>query len=589
MFGHPKGLVVLFFTEMWERFSFYGMKAIFVLYLVSEVHNGGQGWSNDDALELFGLYGMMVYVMGIPGGWIADKLIGQKKAVMLGGALLVAGHSVLAITAMWAFYFGLVLLVCGVGLLKPNISSLVGALYAKGDARRDAGFTIFYIGINVGAFLAAIIVGYLGEKVGWHYGFGAAGIGMAFGQLVFWKGQKYLVEAADYFENKGTEKAEDTQPMFPLNSIEWDRIKVLLISFIVVIVFWGAFEQTGGSMNIFAQDYTERHVYGDQLTTEVNQSMLNSMSTAGVPPGVVERVKNMEGKTWRGKDRFDAALADQFLDDPELLEQYRDIILEQLSIGGGSFALTEENITELTPNPFSFETGVPADLREKLLALTGKSYYGTDEFMTALSGAIGPENAQQYGPQIMSASRFGWEIPTSWFQSLNSLFIMIFGSIMAALWISLARKNKEPNTIFKLGIGTVILGLGFIFMMAASIEKDASVSQSSSMWWLVGAYLFHTIGELCLSPVSLSYITKMAPERMVSLMMGLYFAATGVGNWLAGKLGTYISGFGDFTVFTMIAGFTIAVGLLLMAASGALTRLTHGADLSNQSLENTDS
>ena len=334
-------------------------------------------------------------------------------------------------------------------------------------------------------------------------------------------------------------------------------------------------------MNIFAQDYTERHVYGEQLTTEIRTENLQALTDAGLPAPVLAKVKNLEGKVWRGKDRFDAALADQFVGDAETLEKYRDTILEHLAIGGGSFELTEENINNLTPNPFSFDTGVPAALRNELMALAGETYYGTDKFMTALAAKIGADNAEKYGPQIMNASRFGWEIPTSWFQSLNSLFIMIFGSIIAALWISLARKNKEPNTMFKLGLGTVILGLGFVFMMLASIEKDASASQSSSMWWLVGAYLFHTIGELFLSPVSLSYITKMAPQRMVSLMMGLYFAATGLGNWVAGKLGTYISSMGDFQVFTMIAGITIAVGLLLMAVSGKLTRLSHGADVSN--------
>jgi len=180
LFGHPIGLFVLFFTEMWERFSYYGMRAILVLYLVgrTDVDNAGLGWSNGDALALYGWYTMMVYVMSIPGGIIADKILGQKKSVLVGGVLLLFGHSILAVEAMWAFYTGLVLIVCGVGMLKPNISTMVGGLYTKGDIRRDKGFTIFYIGINLGAFLSSLIVGYVGEVYGWHYGFGLAGIGM---------------------------------------------------------------------------------------------------------------------------------------------------------------------------------------------------------------------------------------------------------------------------------------------------------------------------------------------------------------------------------------------------------------------------
>ena len=206
--GHPIGLYILFLTEMWERFSYYGMRAILVLYLVAEVgiENAGLGWSNEEALALYGWYTMFVYVASIPGGIIADKIIGQKKAVFVGGMLLVAGHSVLAIEALWAFYTGLTLIVMGVGMLKPNISTMVGALYKEGDPRRDSGFTIFYMGINIGAFTATLLCGYLGEQVGWSYGFGAAGIGMLFGLIIFLWGQKYLEGLAEPPSNKYLEK-----------------------------------------------------------------------------------------------------------------------------------------------------------------------------------------------------------------------------------------------------------------------------------------------------------------------------------------------------------------------------------------------
>ena len=239
LFGHPIGLFVLFFTEMWERFSYYGMRAILVLYLITEVaeKNPGLGWSNGEALALYGWYTMMVYVMSIPGGIIADKLLGQRKSVMVGCVLLVAGHGILAVEEMWAFYTGLVLIVLGVGMLKPNISTMVGGLYKQGDIRRDKGFTIFYIGINLGAFLSSLIVGYVGEVHGWHYGFGLAGIGMLLGLAVYMYGQKYLTHVGNYIGASINEE-ERAASKRPLSKIEKDRVGVLFISFLLVIVFW---------------------------------------------------------------------------------------------------------------------------------------------------------------------------------------------------------------------------------------------------------------------------------------------------------------------------------------------------------------
>ncbi len=311
LFGHPVGLYVLFFTEMWERFSYYGMRAILVLYLVSATQGGnaGLGWTNAEALALYGWYTMLVYVASIPGGIIADKLLGQKKAVLWGGIILVAGHGILAVEEMWAFYTGLGLIIAGVGMLKPNISTMVGGLYKEGDIRRDKGFTIFYIGINLGAFLSSLIVGYVGENIGWHWGFGLAGIAMAFGLLVYLWGQKYLTEVGNLLSKAERDTGASFGGMFkdlfksPLQlaitgilmifSVYWlffedvaygflfvfltlvtammlmvykdlttqvmkDRYVVMLLSFILVIVFWGAFEQAGGLMNIYALEKTDR-------------------------------------------------------------------------------------------------------------------------------------------------------------------------------------------------------------------------------------------------------------------------------------------------------------------------------------------
>ena len=461
LFGHPVGLYVLFFTEMWERFSYYGMRAILVLYMVARTSddNAGLGWDDGRALALYGWYTMLVYVASIPGGIIADKILGQKKSVMVGGWLLVAGHGTLSIEQDWAFYVGLVLIILGVGMLKPNISTLVGGLYKKGDERRDKGFSIFYIGINVGAAMAALIVGFVANAWGWHYGFGLAAIGMVFGQLVYIWGQKFLTHVGNKpnkeeekekgtisiseiirrnFTNKNTllimllfvaasfaiplllfESEQTAYIIFFLfltlvigslitiyndlnGKIEKDRYVVLLLSFIIVIVFWGAFEQAGGLMNLYAQNKTDR---------------------------------------------------------------------------------------------------------------------------------------------IM----MGVEIPAAVFQLFNPFYILILAVPVANFWIWVNHKGKEATSLFKMANGVIIMGLGFIFMVFASMEYEALVE--SAMYWLILAYLLHTIGELCASPVVLSFVTKLAPAKYGALMMGVYFASTGFGNKVAGIIGESAEGAGEINIF----------------------------------------
>lgn len=432
LFGHPVGLYILFFTELWERFSYYGMRAILVLFLVAQVttDNPGYGWNESSALQLYGWYTMLVYLASIPGGWLADKVWGQKKTVLIGGLLLCAGHGILAVNAPWAFFTGLALIVAGVGGLKPNISTMVGGLYPPGDDRRDKGFTIFYIGINIGAFASALAVGYVGENIGWHYGFGMAGIGMLLGQIVFMWGQKYLKGIGE-FVGDNAESLEIAQK--PLSSVEKDRMKVMLLSFLLIIVFWGAFEQAGGLMNLYAEQKTDR--------------MINWLN---------------------------------------------------------------------------------------------------------------------------------FEVPASWFQSVNAFFIITLGTAVAGFWSWMRHKGKEASSLFKMAIGVIIMGWGFLFMTGASLQFENQ--GSSAMYWLVLAYLFHTIGELCASPVALSFITKLAPLKYASLMMGVYFAATGVGNKVAGLLGEWAQSAGDLEIFTGIALFCTLIGAIVIAILKPLKRLTHGAE-----------
>ena len=396
LWGHPVGLYVLFFTELWERFSYYGMRALLTLYVATSATaiDPGLGWSNKDAIWMYGWYTMLVYVAAIPGGWIADKFLGQKKTVMLGGLLLCLGHLTLAIPSSTAFFVGLFLIILGVGGLKPNISTMVGGLYKQGDIRRDNGFTIFYIGINIGAFLSSLIVGLVAYYYGWHYGFGLAGIGMLLGQAVYIWGQKYLTHVGNFIGDKSS-GVDPAIAKKPLTSIEKDRVIVLLISFLIVVVFWGAFEQAGGLMNLYTDAKVDRAIGLDWLK----------------------------------------------------------------------------------------------------------------------------------------------EIPAAVFQSLNAGYIILFGTVIGGFWTWWKRSGREASSIFKMAIGTIIMGLGYVFMMYASKEASTEAFGKAAMSWVFLAYLFHTIGELCTSPVSLSFITKLAPVKYASIMMGIYFAATGFGNKLAGSIG----------------------------------------------------
>ena len=272
LLGHPRGLFILFFTEMWERFSFYGMRAILVLYLTAQStgDNPGLEWTSKEALALYGWYGMFVYFMGIFGGLAADKWLGQKKSVIIGGIFIIIGQFALSVDSLSMFYLGLVLLVCGVGLLKPNISTMVGGLYKKGDGRRDSGFTIFYIGINIGALAAPATIGVVGEFYDWQLAFSLAGFGMILGQLVFVFGRKYLKGVGELLKESKTEGHLANQP---LTKEEKDRVVVLLLSFLVVIVFWAAYEQAGGLMNLFARDSVDRSFFGWEVPTTVFQSL----------------------------------------------------------------------------------------------------------------------------------------------------------------------------------------------------------------------------------------------------------------------------------------------------------------------------
>lgn len=489
IFGHPIGLFVLFFTEMWERFSYYGMRALLVIYMIAkanDINGPGLGWTELEAYQLYGWYVMLVYLMAIPGGMLADKILGQKKTVMLGAIILVLGHGTLAIDASWAFFTGLGLIILGVGCLKPNISTMVGGLYKKGDIRRDKGFSIFYIGINLGALLATTFVGLIVAKWGWHAGFAMAGIAMLFGLAVYIYGQKYLIHVG----NKPTEEEKISDRSFLKLFLEILNYPIQLAIVCVLI-----------GLSIYA------------------------------------------GFTFEGVDHWGYGALFIFL-----------------SLTVGLLMMIYQ----------SLDTQIDKD-RFLVILL---SFSIVIIFWGAFEQAGGLMNV--YTEQKTDRMLLGWEIPTPMFQGLNSGFILLFAVWVANIWAKRKLKGKEASSLFKMATGTMIMGLGFVFMIFAVREYENN--GSSAMYWLVFAYLFHTIGELSSSPVSLSFVTKLAPVKYASLMMGLYFASTGLGGKVAGILGEKSQQFGEYSVFAGITIFTVLFGVLVIALLKPLNRLTHGAE-----------
>lgn len=487
LFGQPIGLYILFLTEMWERFSYYGMRALLVLYMTTSTlgdddRGAGLGWTPTEALALYGWYTMLVYLMSIPGGMIADKLLGQKKAVLIGAIVLCLGHGVLVLTDIWAFYTGLGLVILGVGLLKPNISTMVGGLYKEGDIRRDKGFSIFYIGINLGSLLATTFVGFVVLKWGWHAGFGLAGIVMLLGLINYIYGQKYLTQVGNFVPKNNDPNEVSYGKLY---SKLFSSPKQLLITVILVVISifgWYKLEWGYGLLFIF-------------LTAVVSLLMMI--------------YKELDSQVY--KDRFVVLLL---------------------------------------------------------------SFIMVIVFWGAFEQAGGLINL--YTESKIDRILFGWEIPTVMFQGLNAGFIILFATLVASIWAKRTLKGKEGTSIFKMAIGIIIMGFGFVFMVFAAMEFEKS--GTSSMIWLVLAYLFHTIGELCLSPVALSFITKLTPVKYASLMMGVYFAATGLGSKVAGVVGEAAQDFGDYTIFLGILVFTLIIGSLFILVLKPLKRLTHGAE-----------
>ncbi len=498
LINHPVGLFVLFFTEMWERFSYYGMRALLVLFLVSEASKGGWEWTRPEALSLYGWYTGLVYLTPIVGGFIADKLTGYRKAVILGALIMTMGHASMAMEGISTnfFYLGLVLMMVGNGLFKPNISSMVGKLYPNGnDKKKDAAYTIFYMGINSGAFLGILMCGYVGEKIGWHWGFGLAGIFMFFGMLQFYFGQKIFGVIGH--KNDNNAKAVVGEEVLPPKVVN-ERLMVIGVLSVFTIFFWMVFEQAGGSMTIFAKDYTLRNLSGGSSTLF----------------------------KWA-----DAALT----------------IFPLLAVSVVLFGLAKQ-IAKKYPATIFF-TAI------SFIIMWGLAIWKVEKEFTAVNT----------------------EVPASWFGILNSFFIVSLAPFFSKLW----ETKFNPTGPIKFGLGLIFVGVGFAGLAygGADIPKGATMAQVS-MFWLIFAYFFHTVGELCVSPVGLSYVSKLAPAKLVGLMFGVWFTCTAIGNWLAGETGGLIDRISStysisifFLIFTIIP---VVAGLLLFLLNPLLKKWMNG-------------
>ncbi|MFK8039169.1 MAG: peptide MFS transporter [Crocinitomicaceae bacterium] len=503
LMGHPSGLFILFFTEMWERFSYYGMRALLVLFLTSALMDGGWAWSREEALGLYGTYTMLVYFTPIIGGIIADRLLGYRNAVALGALLMTLGHAAMALDTPWGLYTGIGLLIAGNGFFKPNITSIINGVYKNAQGKKDGAFTIFYMGVNAGAFLGIMLCGYVGETYGWHYGFGLAGIFMFFGMLQFWFAQSIfgkvglkptkVDDLSDAIEKVEEKSYDDVSP-----KIQRDRYIVVGILAFFTIFFWAAFEQAGGSMTIFAKDYTNR-------------------------------------------------------------------VLE-----GGAANIFRISNTILTVVPLAIITYVLFSL----FKITFKKYALSNTFLGISFAIIWIIVIIMLKNQFAQTST---EIPASWFGILNSFFIIAFAPIFSKIWES----RFNPAATVKFGMGLVLLGLGFLVLAYGSSSIPAGAKTASvSVIWLILAYLLHTLGELSLSPVGLSYVSKLVPGKMIAMMFGLWYIAVGMGNKLAGSMGGMIDEITTkysmstfFYIFTIVP---IVAGLLVMALTPVVKKLMHG-------------
>ena len=657
--GHPAGLFVLFFTEMWERFSFYGMRALLVLFLVSSLGIGGWDWPRENALALYGTYISLLYLTPIIGGMLADKYLGTRNAIIIGAVIMTLGHASMAIESNPIFlYIGLGLLIAGTGFFKPNMTSFISKLYADHPEKKDGAYTIFYMGVNSGAFLGIMLCGYLGEILGWSWGFGLAGIFMLLGLLQFTLAQGIFGDVG-LKPIKTDKKSVEINPEDKLNpftlidkliiafisvaGLTWvindplskiinynflefggidfsnytiiatlilflflivsrilryspitrDKMIAVVIFAFFIIFFWASFEQAGGSMSIFAKDYVSRVLSGDAAFIF---NIIDIIITV-VPIGIITWVLFLLFKQtfkrylfsnlilgfsfvliwglviWKINNNFSTYSYNISYPTYEvtLMQENGEIqtktfpITSETIVPENAVLVSKNSVVRISSDLKKDETVAIIDVDKK-----GVNYkYLTDENAATVSTAI--------QATIIDKNENEIEIPATWFLILNSLFIITFAPLFSKWWES----KYNPNPAAKYAIGLFFLGIGFAFLAyGASTIPQGAQTASVSLFWLVMAYLFHTLGELCVSPVGLSYVSKLVPARMIAFMFGVWYLALAIGNKTSGKMGSMIDDITnnyDISTFFLIFTFVpILIGVIALLLTPVLKKLMHG-------------
>lgn len=667
LLGHPVGLFVLFFTEMWERFSYYGMRAILVLFLISSIGIGGWDWTSKEALSLYGTYTAMVYLTPILGGYLADKVIGYRTAVLWGAIIMTLGHASMALEFDRMFlYIGIALLIIGNGLFKPNMTSIISKIYENHPNKKDGAYTIFYMGVNAGAFLGILMCGYIGEKVSWSYGFGLAGIFMLLGALQFYFAQGIFgdIGTAPEKEEVSEPKMEfETDRLNPFTTLDkvliaivtfigvtWiindpvssiggsnllefggtdisdyyiltglvlffgllvsrilrfpaqtrDRMVAIIFFAVFTVCFWACFEQAGGSMTIFANSYTGRIMSGTWATVYNVVNILITVIPIGIITWVLYLLFKQTFKSYAVSNIFLGSsfvmiwlivfwMINRNLNSNAFVVEYDTI--ETSSVNGEGEAVKEyTNVLESTVvkptdnivkqsttiiEPIDYKVGDKMDIVE----VRGK-YIFLNEAKAELARTKIGETGKESPIMKATITRIKdneVEIPATWFGILNSLFIIMFAPLFSKWWES----KYNPSAATKYGLGLILLGVGFGALAFGSMGIPSGAEAAAvSIIWLILAYLFHTLGELCLSPVSLSYISKLVPGRMIALMFGVWYIAIAIGNKTAGLMGGKIEEITAqydlttfFLIFTIVPG---ALGLLAILLNPVIKKLMHG-------------
>ena len=653
--GHPAGLFVLFFTEMWERFSFYGMRALLVLFLVSALGIGGWDWPRENALSLYGTYLALLYLTPIIGGTLADKYLGNRKAIIIGALIMTFGHASMAIESHPAFlYLGLFLLVVGTGFFKPNMSSFISILYEDFPEKKDGAYTIFYMGVNAGAFLGIMLCGYLGEILGWSWGFGLAGIFMLLGLLQFTlaqgifgeKGKKPNKEDAFIAPDKDTKIEDKINPFTSLDKVlivfvaiaglTWiindpfskiadynilsfggtdfsnytiiatlivfvfllisrilrysrvtrDRmIAVVMIAFFIIF-FWASFEQAGGSMSIFAKDYTNRVLSGNSALIFNSIDVIITVVPIAIITWVLFLLFRQTFRKyllsnmilgfsfvliwgiviWKIQNNFNTYSYEITYPTFKLSESDTEKVLSKnIELPSEAILGTQTTVVRSSSEFVADDVITIIDIDKK-----GSNFkYLTEDQSNSVANIIEATVVRKKDNEI--------QIPATWFLILNSLFIIAFAPLFSKWWES----KYNPAPAYKYAIGLFFLGIGFAFLAfgASGIPQGAKTA-SVSMLWLIMAYLFHTLGELCVSPVGLSYVSKLVPARMIAFMFGVWYLALAIGNKTSGKMGEMIDTVTakyDISTFFMIFTFVpIIIGIIALLLNPLLKKLMHG-------------